>query len=59
VASGKYVVEWFCPGFELVKEEDKNILIGDNTSRRLRSSSALRQRIHSSRPGLGRQRLQC
>ena len=31
VASGKYVVEVVLPpGFELVKEEDKNILIGDN-----------------------------
>jgi hypothetical protein len=29
--SGKYVVEVVVPpGFELVKEEDKNILIGDN-----------------------------
>ena len=28
---GKYVVEVVVPpGFELVKEEDKNILIGDN-----------------------------
>jgi hypothetical protein len=31
VASGKYVVEVVVPpGYELVKEEDKNILIGDN-----------------------------
>ena len=29
--AGKYVVEVVVPeGFELVKEEDKNILIGDN-----------------------------
>ena len=29
--SGKYVVEIILPpGYELVKEEDKNILIGDN-----------------------------
>ena len=29
--AGKYVVEVVCrPGYELVKEEDKNILIGDN-----------------------------
>ena len=28
---GKYVVEMIVPpGYELVKEEDKNILIGDN-----------------------------
>ena len=31
VATGKYVVEMVVPpGYELVKEEDKNILIGDN-----------------------------
>ena len=29
--AGKYVVEMIMPpGYELVKEEDKNILIGDN-----------------------------
>ena len=29
--AGKYVVEMIVPpGYELVKEEDKNILIGDN-----------------------------
>jgi len=29
--AGKYVVEWLClRATELVKEEDKNILIGDN-----------------------------
>ena len=29
--AGKYVVEMVVPpGYELVKEEDKNILIGDN-----------------------------
>ncbi len=32
---GKYVVEIVLPdGYELVKEEDKNILLGDSTSRR-------------------------
>jgi hypothetical protein len=31
IATGKYVVEMVVPpGYELVKEEDKNILIGDN-----------------------------
>ncbi len=39
--AGKYVVEVVVPpGYELVKEEDKNILIGDNYIAPARSSSA-------------------
>ena len=52
---GKYVVEVVPPpGFELVKEEDKNILIGDNFIAPV--TQAVRRpgkHLHHSRPGIG------
>ena len=53
--TGKYVVEVVLPpGYELVKEEDKNILIGDNFIAPVTQQfGGLRQHLHHARPGLG------
>ncbi len=52
---GKYVVEVVVPpGYELVKEEDKNILLGDNYIAPVTQQFAgLRQHLHPARPGRG------
>ncbi len=54
--AGKYVVEMVVPpGYELVKEEDKNILIGDNYIAPVTPAVRRpRQHLHSSRPGRSR-----
>ena len=51
--AGKYVVEVVVPpGYELVKEEDKNILIGDNyIAPATQQFGALGQHLHPARPG--------
>ena len=51
---GKYVVEVVVPpGYELVKEEDKNILIGDDLHRAGHAGDRRpRQHLHPARPGL-------
>ena len=58
--AGKYVVEVVVPeGFELVKEEDKNILIGDAYHRA--GDAAVRRprrHLHHARPGRGERPLQ-
>ena len=53
--SGKYVVEIVVPpGMELVKEEDKNILIGDNYIAPVTQQfGGAGQHLHHPRPGLG------
>ena len=53
---GKYVVEVVVPpGYELVKEEDKNILLGDAVNARAASAvpRGLRRDLHHARPGGG------
>ncbi len=51
--AGKYVVEVVVPpGYELVKEEDKNILIGDNFIAPVTAQfGGARQYLHPARPG--------
>ncbi|MFC3617656.1 hypothetical protein ACFOPS_04705 [Ralstonia solanacearum] len=53
--SGKYVVEVIVPrGYELMKEEDKNILIGDNFIAPSHASSCrFEQHLHPARSGHG------
>ena len=53
--AGKYVVEVVVPpGYELVKEEDKNILIGDTYIAPVDPAVCwLGQHLHSARPGCG------
>ena len=51
--AGKYVVEVVVPpGYELVKEEDKNILIGDNYIAPVTQQfGGLGDYLYSARPG--------
>ena len=54
--AGKYVVEMIVPpGYELVKEEDKNILMGDTYEAPVTHAvRRLRQHLHHAGPGRGR-----
>ena len=56
--AGKYVVEVVVPpGYELVKEEDKNILIGDNYIAPVTQQfGGFGQHLHPARPGRSRLR---
>ena len=57
---GKYVVEMIVPpGYELVKEEDKNILLGDTYIAPVTQQFAgFGQHLHHAGPGLGERALQ-